>query len=322
MRLSGKNRSSTNAIDERAIEFVVRLDKEDPGPELRAQLDDWLAADPRHLGAYVRAQAVWRNFDRLGILTSEEFREAPQSWFTRRNVLATGGGAVGLAAAVAVGAFVWTGYNRVLTPLGKIIRVPLNDGSVATVNTNSALNIALKPNVREIVIDKGEAWFNVVRDNSRPFIVAAGEVRVRAVGTAFAVRRRDDGANVLVTEGIVDTWTVNDENRVRRVTAGSKIFVSDIAGPSNAVVASTEIDRTLAWRDGEIALDGETLDDAVAEFNRYNERKLTVDPALGGKRLVGWFHTDEPEAFARAVATKWGADIGERDEEIHLAPKS
>src|SRR6185312_13816101 len=135
-----------------------------------------------------------------------------------------------------------------------------------------------------------------------PFLVSAGDVRVRAIGTAFSVRRRDDGADVLVTEGVVETWTVSSEDRKRLVSAGSKVFVSDIAGPSTVVDASMQIDRVLAWRDGEIALDGETLADAAEEFNRYNRRKIFIDPTLSDKRLVGWFHTNEPETFAHAAA--------------------
>jgi transmembrane sensor len=219
-------------------------------------------------------------------------------------------------------AFTWTEHHQIQTPLGEIRRVPLVDGSLVAINTDSALNISLKTEVREITLDKGEVWLDVASDTKRPFIVAAGDIRVRAVGTAFSVRRLDDGADVLVTEGIVETWTVDAEDRKRRVSAGSKVFVSNIDGPSKVVAAATQIDRTLAWRDGEIALDGETLADAAAEFNRYNERKLTIDPALSNERLVGWFHTNEPENFAQAVVTALGATVVTRENEIHLAPKS
>jgi transmembrane sensor len=317
-----EQRSGTNSIDDCAIAWVGLLDKGALAPAARAELEAWLAEDARHGGAFFRAQAAWKSFDRLGILPNDE-EDTPETndWFTRRSILAAGGAAAALAAAAATVAFVWTGRAQILTPLGEIRRVPLADGSLAAVNSNTKVNIALRPNLREITLDQGEAWFEVAKDLNRPFIVAAGDVRVRAVGTAFSVRRRNDGADVLVTEGSVETWKVGAENRKRLVVGGSKVFVSDVAGPSEVLVASTQIDRALAWRQGEIALDGETLSDAAAEFNRYNKRKLLIDPILSEKRLVGWFHTNEPETFARAAATTLGAMVVATADEIRIAPK-
>ena len=125
---------------------------------------------------------------------------------------------------------------------------------------------------------------------------------------------------LIVTEGTVETWTVGSELDVRQVMAGSKVFVSDIAGPSRVVAASQQIDRALAWREGEIALDGETLAEAAVEFNRYNERKLTIDPALSNERLVGWFHTNEPDNFAAAAATVLKLKVTENADDIDLSP--
>lgn len=322
MRIVGEE-PFKNAIDDRAIAWVSRMDKGALAPAARAELEAWLAQDARHRGAFMRAEAAWKKLDRLGIPVNDEpTRDQVPETISRRGVLAAGGGAALLAAAATTVAFIWTGRNDIQTPKGEIRRVPLGDGSLVAVNTDSALNIALNAELREVTLDKGEVWFDVARDTKRPFVVAAGDVRVRAVGTAFSVRRLDDGADVLVTEGAVETWIVGAENRKRRVVAGSKVFVSDIDGPSNVVAAATQIDRTLAWRNGEIALDGETLADAAAEFNRYNDRKLTVDPALADKRLVGWFHTNEPETFAQAVVAALGGTIVAQEHEIHLAPKS
>jgi transmembrane sensor len=322
MRITDKKRARTNAIEDRAAAWVSRLDKGAMAPAARGELDAWLAEDARHRGAFLRAEAAWKNLDRIGFaLGDEPDMSLRNEWISRRGLLAAGGGAAALVATAAAVVFVLAGRHQIQTPLGEIRRVPLGDGSLVAVNTNSALEIALKAELREVTLDKGEVWFDVAKDNKRPFIVAAGDVRVRAVGTAFSVHRLDDGADVLVTEGIVETWTVGAENRRRRVSAGSKVFVSDIDGPSNVVAAATQIDRTLAWRDGEIVLDGETLADAAAEFNRYNDRKLTIDPALTNQRFVGWFHTNEPETFAQAVVTALGATVVVRENEIHLEPR-
>jgi len=306
-----------NAIDAEAARWISRLDAGELPLEQRAALEGWLAQDSRHRGAFLRAQAAWQLLDRARALPVQR-EDAPTS-LNRRRALVIGGAAT--AAAVSGSLFLWPRANAIETPVGEMRRVALKDGSIATVNTNSLLEVALKQDTRVLKLDKGEAWFDVAKDRARPFLVAAGKVRVRAVGTAFSVRKRDDGADVLVTEGTVETWTTEAPKDRKRVKAGSRVFVSDVAGPSQVIAAAAQVDRALAWRSGQIALDGETLEDAAAEFNRYNTRRLTIDPALEEKRFVGWFRTNEPETFAQAAAKTLNATVVVSDNEIHIAPK-
>jgi transmembrane sensor len=173
---------------------------------------------------------------------------------------------------------------------------------------------------RIVALEEGEAWFRVAKDASRPFIVEAGRVRVRALGTAFSVRRQESGANVLVSEGIVETWVAGAEGHTVRVGAGAKAFVAENAAISTETPAEAGIDRALAWRAGKIDLAGETLADAVEEFNRYNRRKLIIaDARLAQERLYGVFRTDDPQGFAYAVKRSLGTEVSLADgDEIRL----
>jgi transmembrane sensor len=195
------------------------------------------------------------------------------------------------------------------TLLGEVRNIPLADGSVTAINTETEVGVALTPQLRRLVVAKGEAWFQVAKDPSRPFVVEAGDARVEALGTAFSVRRRDDGAEVLVTDGAVEVWTVGAEDRRIRLDAGSKAFLTQ-GQPPQAVKAETQIANALAWRSGQIALYGETLADAAAEFNRYNARKIVIaDPELASEKVVGQFGAYDPEGFARAAAGMLGAHV-------------
>jgi transmembrane sensor len=215
-----------------------------------------------------------------------------------------------------------TAPHRYDTRVGEIRQVPLSDGSLIAINTQSAVEVAMHPDVREVTLTRGEAWFKVAHDKNRPFIVSAGRIRIRAVGTAFSVHRHDDGAEVLVTEGVVETWTVGEEERRVRVEAGSKAYVAEYE-PPKPVEASADIARSLAWREGQIALEGETLDEAVAQFNRYNTRKLVIsDPGLAEEKLVGQFRATEPLTFAGAVSTTLGATVVEEGDTIRLSRTS
>src|SRR5262249_47175706 len=93
--------------------------------------------------------------------------------------------------------------GRYSTPVGGIDNVALADGSRMTLNTDTRIRVALTETERRIELDKGEGFFEVAKDPSRPFVVYAGNKRVVAVGTKFSVRRENDDVEVIVTEGRV-----------------------------------------------------------------------------------------------------------------------
>lgn len=305
-------RETAQAINDRAAEWVARMDREGHDPVVRAELKAWLAGDDRRRGAYFRAKVAWNMLDRASVLRAGqppayEVAAAGGGWFSRRRVILGGGAAAAVAAVtLVVGVprmdFFAAPDQQIQTAIGEIRRVPLSDGSLAAVNTQTALDVTMKPKVRQIALKSGEAWFQVAKNRDRPFVVEIGDVRVRAVGTAFSVRREANGVDVQVTEGVVEVWRVGDEANVRRVEAGTRAFVAPDKAVVSVAAATEEIDRALAWRTGQLVFDGDTVAEAVAEFNRYNVRKITLsDAALGQKKMIGRFRTNEPDAFAHAV---------------------
>jgi transmembrane sensor len=318
---------TAEAIADRAAEWVARIDRSPADPATQAELDAWLASDDRRRGAYFRAQIAWTMLDRASVLSggarneiNNEIGEPVPDVSRRRFLRGTGAIAASLSVAFA-GVGLWRRTpERIETATGEIRRVPLKDGSLAAVNTQTRLSISMRSEVRQIALDHGEAWFQVAKDHTRPFVVAAGDVRVRAVGTAFSVRRLDEGADVQVTEGVVEVWSVSDPANIRRVVAGSKSFVRNDTGPQQVAEASPDIDRSLSWRSGQLIFDGETLGQAAAEFNRYNTIQVTIDdPALAQEKLVGRFRTNEPVSFARAAAGMLDARAAIGPEEIRLS---
>jgi transmembrane sensor len=82
-----------------------------------------------------------------------------------------------------------------------------------------------------------------------------------------------------------------------------------LGGDSTRVqrLAAEDLRNTVAWTAGVIRLDGETLTEAVAEFNRYNRRKLTIaDPTIAGLHVSGTFKAREPESFVATLARSGG----------------
>lgn len=313
--------------DENAARWAIRLESETLGERERAELADWLQADERRRGSLLRAEAVLAYLDRGRALA--ELNDSPQPYvsaggyrptFERRGFL-VGGTFAALSASGLLGYLLTRPPTmQIETMIGEVRRVPLADGSVASLNTNSKVAVAMLERRRQVHLEDGEVWFQVAHDKTRPFVVETGDVRVQAIGTAFSVRRREDGADILVTEGVVEVWVVGRENERRRIEAGSKGFVADAKPAIEVVHASGDINRALAWRNGEIALNGESLEYAAAELNRYNLRKLAIEGhGLGREPLVGYFRTDQPENFGRAVANMVGARVEIEGDTIRLS---
>lgn len=309
--------------DDAAARWAIRLDNGSLTPDEQAALDDWLRGDERRSGALLRAEAMLAYLDRgraLAEVPVDVQNDNDRTSWTRRGLL-KGGSAVAGVMAIGVTGFLWWRSDpiEVRTALGEIRRVPLPDGSVALINTASDIAVAMADERRDVKLRNGEAWFQVVHDRRRPFIVAAGRVRVRAVGTSFAVRRREDGADILVTEGVVETWVAGGRTDRIRIAAGSRGFVSDHGGSIETMSAAETIDRSLSWRTGNLALNGESLRHAVEELNRYNSRKIIIDsPALGQEPVVGYFRVDQPDEFAQAIGATMGATVQMEADAIHL----
>lgn len=303
-------------VADQAAEWAARIDGGAVDPDKDPQLQRWLGEDPRRRGALLRAEAALSFVDRGRALAGVIPKPHPRPIWIRRKFLFAG---ASLAAAVVGIAVVMTGPHGYHTGLGEIRQLPLSDGSVIAINTQSAVEVAMQPDIRRVTLTRGEAWFQVAHDKNRPFVVSAGRIRVRAVGTAFSVRRYDDGADVQVMEGVVETWTEGEESLRVKVVAGSRAHVAEYEAPK-PVPASADIQRSLAWREGQIVLEGQTLDEAVAQFNRYNAKKLVIaDPSLAAEKLVGQFRATDPRNFAEAVATTLGARIDEVGDMIRLS---
>jgi transmembrane sensor len=340
------NRETAARIERDAAQWLMRMDREGRTPAFAEELEAWLAGDPRRRGAWLQAEAAWALLDDLAsppaaagkfaneyaerarrhadvandddLSADEDGHGAPRR-FGRRSLL-IGGGAAALAASFVGGLLLLGGKEHYATAVGEIRRLPLADGSTAAINTQSEVTIAFDRGRRTVALDRGEAFFQVAHDTSRPFLVEAGRIRVLAVGTAFSVRRRDGGADVLVTQGVVEAWAAGAEGARVRLIAGERAFVADNAAVTRPQQAAAgDVDRALAWRSGRIDLAGETLEHAAAEFNRHNRRPIVIaDPRIVGERFYGVFRTDDPEGFALSVNQSLNVPVHAGPAEIRI----
>jgi transmembrane sensor len=297
-------------INDQAAAWVARMDVGDWSALEEAELEQWLSQDKRCSGALLQAQALWMSIDPQMEARSPDGEPA----LIRRRSFVLGG--TGLVAASLAGLLFWSRSSAVFrTDLGERNLPDLADGSSTAINTASEIEITLSKSRRDVRLAKGEAWFKVAKDPARPFVVEAGGVRVRAIGTAFSVRRREEGVDVLVTEGVVEAWAGENQRPLLRLRAGQRAYIGEDSEVRLEAETPSVVDRTLAWRQGSIDLDGDTLASAVNEFNRYNRRKIVlIDTRLASRQFDGTFRTDDPEAFAHAVGSIFSVPIDLTDE--------
>lgn len=295
-------------IDRLAAGWAARRDLGNLTAEEQAEFECWLSADVRHLGAYGRAEAVLGRLERLNAVSLDSAPKdvSPESSWTRRRILLTGGAAAGVAAAVGMAAIPKSAQpEKLSTAIGQMREIVLADGSVVSLNTNSEITVQFTSAARNIDLLKGEVLFDVAKNKHRPFTVSAGDTRVRAVGTSFTVSRLPEKpVQVLVKEGVVELERPNIPDALPvRATANIRAIAPPDAPIVTVAIPEEKLDRDLEWQHGRIALDNVTLADAAGEFARYSEVRIVVDPAITGKTVTGLFAANDPVGFARAAAS-------------------
>ena len=333
-------------IDSVAAEWAVRLSADPLSVEEQQALDEWLNADTRHRGALIRARAAWVDLDRLAALSAHPSASAPTvaassalsaacearrlesppvASSSRRFFLAAGLAAISLTG---TGVAAWWFRRRgdiYETAVGEIRRIPLSDGSAILLDTDTRAEVRFAKADRTVELVRGQGLFEVAKDAVRPFIVLARGISVRAVGTVFAVRAVDQDVKVTVTEGVVEVADpgTSGSAALERVGADERAVVSASQGIRVQRVSAAQIDRNLAWRDGMLSFDGDTLSDAVKEINRHNTRQILIDdPTLAGRPVVGVFRATNAEGFAETVAAALGAESAVEGDTLHLRARN
>jgi transmembrane sensor len=214
---------SNKQIEDKAAEWLVRRELGEFNAAEQARLEEWLNVSFLNRVAYLRLDAAWEQTERLRALApgaAPRTVPARGSWrvspfFARKRVVKLPPrwryrlflpwvAAVLPIVFVAAGWYFWTAAAPTYeTPIGGTASIPLRDGSNVTLNTASKIRVALTDRERRIELRNGEAFFDVAKDSTRPFIVDTGDRHIVAVGTKFSVRRDGHAVAVIVTEGKV-----------------------------------------------------------------------------------------------------------------------
>jgi len=199
------------------------------------------------------------------------------------------------------------------TAIGSQKKITLADGTSVILNTNSRLDVDFSDDRRDVHLVRGEAYFDVVHDKTRPFTVYANKYVVRDIGTAFDVHLSKTGlVEVGVTKGRVELKPAGDGDASstlkslgilaagHHIVLGRKVELAE-------VVSTADMGRKLAWRQGELIYTGQPLREVLADVSRYSDIKIELgDPALENLPVGGAFRTDQIEAIFAALENNFG----------------
>lgn len=317
-----------------AARWAIRRDRGLSSAEA-IEFELWLAADPRHAAAMQGTAAAWSLLDRLPESVAAPELAAAARRRARRRML---GWSLPVAAALALATFWFTripggvpgAEPAVPTLLAAGPReVTLADGTLVRLNAGGEVREQFSAAERRVRLTRGEAHFTVTKDPQRPFLVLAGALQVRAIGTAFNVHLQAERIEVLVTEGEVGIASESGRSVAAVPEPGAPAVEAAVAVPAVSLragerarltaesvagrpapeievtrVAPAEIARTLAWQESLLRLGGSTLAEIVEEFERRSGRRVVLaDPALARLRVGGRFRADDVNGFAELLAT-------------------
>lgn len=331
--------TASDAIRNRAAQWIIARDEPDWAAPDQLALDAWLAESDRHKAAFWRLQHGWTAADRLAALgrgtDAAAGESTPHSPAGRAPVRMWSFAAVAasllLFAAIAlvhryVAADIVPRPARTVafaTSVGGHRLLGLSDGSKVEMNTDSRVRATLDGDGRSIWLDRGEAFFEVAHRDGQPFVVHAGPRAITVLGTKFSVRRRGDQISVFVLEGRVrvDDVVRDGATRPTLVTAGD-IALTQGASTLVTTAADDRVADALSWRAGMLSFKQERLADIVAEFNRYNTRRIVIeDPRAADLRIGGSFPAQQPGAFARLLRDAYGMTVVETDATIEISER-
>ena len=333
--------SSKEDIQEQACLWISRLDRGLRSDE-KEQLNRWLSESASHRKALLEAASLWDDmsvlnelsglFPRYQVRYEHKTNTRYLSRITTQARLSIA--AAFLVMAIAVGIMVdrvWMDseptiasvVQKIETGIGEQRNVVLNDGSTLLLNTNSRVTVDFSENVRNVVLLKGEAHFDVAHDAARPFTVTAGNNTVTAVGTAFNMQYIDDNAfELVVTDGKVlvkDRFSAFNSNQSLFSSEpvegeGLLMFAGEKATIKGDVEAreslsQNDIDDDLAWQQGMIVFKGEPLDAVLAEIGRYTPvHFVIIDDAIRHRRVAGYFKVGDIDGLLGALKNSFNID--------------
>lgn len=301
-------RAETTAdhLSRQATAWLVQLADDSENEALRMEFVDWLATSPAHLAAWEETTRAYELITLAGPLPED--MPVLSASFSRRGRFRTirhtrAFTALALSACLAwivVPHLVLRFRSDAITGASELRLVKLEDGSIVQLAPTTAIAFADDAADRTVTLLQGEAWFDVVHDETRPFRVRAGDNTVTDVGTAFSVRRLAGRTDVAVQRGRVAVTGSDGTGPARiELVAGQSLSLSQ---GGEAIRGEIRPDRVASWREGLAIIDDEPIADVIDRIRPwYGGYIIARGPGLQDRRVSGIYDLRDPDLALKAL---------------------
>jgi transmembrane sensor len=345
MRIGPLNAKTHPAIVAEASAWFIEFRAGDVTGDARLRFIEWLRRSPEHIQAYLEVSDVWADLPKsdpagkidltamiararseadvielcagAALPAAREPRARPLEFWRgpRRALLAMA--ALALLASAVVRYWAGTFSDSYVTGIGEQRTIQLADGSTVELNARSKIRVHLTDAQRDVTLLDGQALFRVAKDKHRPFLVHAGEARVRAVGTEFDVYKKPVATVVTVVEGRVEAFDPSDNGGTALVlSAGEQLTVAPHTIPKPT---ATDTTVATAWVQKRLMFEETPLSEVAEEFNRYNRRPLTIDDReLQKVKISGVYSSTDPASLINFLRSQNSMQIIETENQVRL----
>ncbi|OWU91598.1 DUF4974 domain-containing protein [Flavobacterium sp. WLB] len=324
------SQNNMNMNDDLLVKYLVGETDADEN----AAVEFWLKADEKNLNYYNGFKKIWE--DSLLIAAENKNIDENAAWKRLQNrihdkevrVVTPKKSSVSwlriAASILLISTLGWLGYSYFENKSNTLIQIyasnstlndTLPDGTTVTLNKNSSLSYAskFKGKTRPVTL-KGEAFFNVSPDKTKPFIITINDVTVQVVGTSFNVKNKNGKTTVDVETGIVKVSKNKDQVELRH---GEKVVIAD---KNSELLKSTSKGRLYNYyRNKELVCDETPLKDLVEALNEiYDANIIIKNPSLKEKPLTTVFKDQSLDQVLEVIQETFRIEIERKNNQIIL----
>jgi transmembrane sensor len=304
--------------------YFFTCKKEGFTPEQQGAFEAWYAQSPEHQKAFENVQKMASLYATLSKNVKDEIvqsvhQEIKREAIFRRNRYFAIAASILLVLCLGV----YERYLAFFVPHSyatekQTQQVLLPDDSTVLLDVKTKAVMRYANTKREITLEEGKALFDVAKNPDKPFIVHAGTLNIKVLGTHFEVKNYNNRVEVSVIEGIVSVETAEKES-LATLTQGKKLSFD--TQNNHMSLKNVPIANIASWREGILMFHDETLQSALDEFKHYQDLNISVQKEVQNFSISGSFATDEVDKFLRALTKIYALKVDKKADALYIRQK-
>jgi transmembrane sensor len=312
--------------------------------EEELQLQQWISSGPENKEKYLHIKELWKkgmedyrfyrvaNEEKSWIALHAKMRKDNPEQNARvirgqfnqsrkfvRNLLAI--------AAVFIG-FVGIGFWFVIPKNHPVIyetafniqkKINLADGSVITLQPNTKIEVPAAYNKlrRTIIMDAGEAWFEVIHNSRKSFIVELGSTQIKDIGTSFTIHKAPNSIDVSVSSGKI-AFVKLSTRETKELKAGFGVTF-DVQRESFGIIQATDsvkaAKRLLVFKNT-------PLSEVIGNIQKVYGKKIMINEGIANKTFTGQLDGMSFKGAIKVICTTYGLEYEKNDSVYILKAKT